>query len=407
MTPKSLEALPKDCPLPLSHVLSGLEYTGKMTAMEGADTWYPTWAADGNLYTPFADGVVSGQRSNCNRHESMTFETGLESNPCGGHGFVCTCGSAVLSGDDPFNLQIETREPLLFHTPRFHGQYPCCSFHHKGFWYYATYYVHRWLNPSGAKITYELGPVPGFRISRDGGMTWEAPPSDDRSPLFPESGRVAGDSFPIRMGAPHLVDHGRENEHSPDGKLYVIGHGSSDQNGVSNWLAGDELVVARVDPSPETINDPAAWEFYSGSVDGCPQWTREFSEMSPIVRWPGRCGIVNATWVPGLGRYLMLVTTGPADGGEDHYHTWIAEAPALTGPWSLVDWWPEFGSRGYFVCMPSKFLKPNSDRAIVFWTANWEMPNPSSSVPRPYENPPGSRYALCIGEFSFVKAQRE
>jgi hypothetical protein len=29
-----------------------------MSAMEGADTWYPTWAADGNLYTPFADGVV-------------------------------------------------------------------------------------------------------------------------------------------------------------------------------------------------------------------------------------------------------------------------------------------------------------------------------------------------------------
>jgi hypothetical protein len=401
MARKPQDIFPHDCPLPRSQLLNGLQYTGRMTVREGADTWYPTWAADGNLYTPFADGVVKGQRSNCNRHESMTFEPGIESNPRSGHGFVSTCGSAVLSGDDPFDLRIETREPLLFHTPRFHGQYPCCSFHHRGIWYYATYYVHRWLTPSGKRTTYELGPVPGFRISRDGGATWEPLTRDDRNPLFPERGRVVGGKTPIRFGAPHLVDHGRENEHAPDGKLYVIGHGSSDPEGVSNWLVGDELFVARVDPSPETINEPAAWEFLAGSHHGNPQWTHDFSKMEPIVRWPGCCGIVNATWVPRLQRYLMFVSTGPEDGGEDHYNTWIAEAPTLAGPWSLVDWWPEFGSRGYFVCMPSKFLKPDSDRAIVFWSANWEMPASAWSTRRPYENPPGSRYALCIGEFRF------
>ena len=36
---------------------------GANAAYGGADTWYPTWAADGNLYTPFTDGVVNDVRA--------------------------------------------------------------------------------------------------------------------------------------------------------------------------------------------------------------------------------------------------------------------------------------------------------------------------------------------------------
>ncbi len=146
----------------------------------------------------------------------------------------------------------------------------------------------------------------------------------------------------------------------------MIGHGSSNPNGVSNWLAGDELVVARVDPSPETINDPSAWEFLAGSVEGNPIWTRDFSKMEPIVRWPGRCGIVNATWVPSLGRYLMFVSTGLEDGGEDHYNTWVAEAlhSQAHGVWSIGSLSSD-RTATLFACLPS-----SSSRRAIAWSCS-------------------------------------
>jgi|ERR1035437_5874462 hypothetical protein len=45
---------PKDCPFPASKTLAGIRFTGRHAEYANADTWYPSWASDGNLYSPYS-----------------------------------------------------------------------------------------------------------------------------------------------------------------------------------------------------------------------------------------------------------------------------------------------------------------------------------------------------------------
>lgn len=48
---------PDDCPFPPSRELPGMNFTDRHAEYTNADTWYPSWASDGNLYSPYTDGV--------------------------------------------------------------------------------------------------------------------------------------------------------------------------------------------------------------------------------------------------------------------------------------------------------------------------------------------------------------
>jgi len=45
-----------DCPFAQSETLTGLAFTGRYSDYHCGDTWYPSWASDGNLYSPWTDG---------------------------------------------------------------------------------------------------------------------------------------------------------------------------------------------------------------------------------------------------------------------------------------------------------------------------------------------------------------
>ena len=49
---------PADCPFEASDAVVGISFTGRNKTYEGADTWYPSWASDDRLYSPFTDGSV-------------------------------------------------------------------------------------------------------------------------------------------------------------------------------------------------------------------------------------------------------------------------------------------------------------------------------------------------------------
>jgi hypothetical protein len=90
------------------------------------------------------------------------------------------------------------------------GRYPCGSLVYNGIWYYGTYC----LGPNGSTVhngfTWNgpnLGPMPGFQISRDYGKTWKASPHTPEKPRFPEPGKFLG---PGKIGAPHFVDFGKK-----------------------------------------------------------------------------------------------------------------------------------------------------------------------------------------------------
>jgi hypothetical protein len=406
-------------PLPQSKLFKGLRFTGKQRSyqeMVTADTWYPVWAADGTLLSPYADGkVVNPPGQPVIANSQWAPPEGLKDRWFRDLGIgvangrltltndrSTTTGSATLTGDDPYNLIVSPLALFRRETPRYEGYYPCANFFHQGVWYYGGYYCHRWINQHHIPLTYELGGFGGFRLSRDRGKTWEDTPHDDLRPLFPETGRCSG-AMPIKMGTPHFVDFGRDLEHSPDGYAYVVGHGSYDADGICNWSSGDAVSMARVRPSPETMNDPAAWEFFAGNdAAGRPVWSRDFTRIAPLISWPGGAGCVNMTYQPALKKYFGFLCGGWADGDSGCYNLWVVESDALTGPWFTVAYLRGIGGgQPYFACLPSKFNHEDTRRLTVFYSSNWRVERPGFPSWKDKDGPAAAG-GLCVAEFELL-----
>lgn len=408
--------IPADCPFPRSTTLTGVYFTGRHSDYHCGDTWYPSWASDGNLYSPWTDGKTDGM--NCYSGDLPK------------HG--AKTGHAVMIGDDPLRLIVtNTSPPKEAWAKPYRGRYPCGSLVKDGIWYYGTYSL-------GPKPTYEhngfkwnwpnLGPMPGFQISRDLGKTWEASPLSPENPLFPEPKNKFG---PVKMGAPHFVDFGKNLEHSPDGKAYLLGMGAEENDpqprpclkpgapgqlpqidtgctnnfahGNLSWISADLVYLARVKPSPETINDLKAYEFFAGhDTNGKPVWTSDFAKIKPMLEWNNHMGCVTATYVPGLKKYLMCVTDGwPTVAKMTSY---ILEADAITGPWRMVAHMKDFGEQGYFLNFPSKFISADGKTLWLCYSANF---SPGWNGVDLKVNPPGGRYGLCLHEVKLLESDQK
>jgi len=75
--------------------------------------------------------------------------------------------------------------------------------------------------------------------------------------------------YPVKIGAPHFVDFGKNMEHSPDGYAYLVGHGAEGTDrrprfGNLSWISGDQIYMLRVKPSIENMNDASKYEFFGG-----------------------------------------------------------------------------------------------------------------------------------------------
>lgn len=397
--------IPEDCPFEHSKTLTGVYFTGRHSDYHCGDTFYPSWAGDGNLYSPWTDGVTDGI-------------------PCSSYpGNKAHTGHAVMIGNDPLHLVVKnTSPPKLAAALPYQGRYPCGSLVYDGIWYYGTYC----LGPDG-RYEHEgfawnwpnLGPMPGFQISRDLGKTWEPSPHSPTEPLFPEPSEFLG---PVKMGAPHFIDFGRNMQYSPDGKAYLVGMGAEENDPqprpcikpgppgtvfVPNpecrsdfdhanlsWITADQIYLARVRPTPQTINDLDAYEFFGGhGASGQPVWTRDFAAIKPLIEWNNHMGCVTATYVPGLKKYLMCITDGwPTVAKMTSY---ILEADAITGPWHMVSYLKDFGEQGYFLNFPSKFISQDGHTLWLCFSANF---SPGWNGVKLDINPPGGRYGLNLHE---------
>ena len=79
--------VPEDCPFQKSTSLTGIFFTGRHSDYRCGDTWYPCWASDGNLYSPWTDGETDGV--GCGSGSGAAARTG--------HGVMV--GELVVSGD--------------------------------------------------------------------------------------------------------------------------------------------------------------------------------------------------------------------------------------------------------------------------------------------------------------------
>jgi hypothetical protein len=369
---------PADCPFPRSESLAGIVFTGRHAEYTGADTWYPSWAADGNLYSPWTDGQVNGLGSNSGSDDATT-------------------GHATILGSDPLNLVITNQGVFKSSPGPYAGRYPCGSLVYHGVWYYGTYCLHPSARVDRDSIPYNwpwMGPFVGFRWSTDYGRTWAQTPCTPEKPLFGES---ALHGEPVKIGAPHFVDLGRELEHSPDGKAYLVAQGASDglnrRYAFNSWITADQAYLLRVSPGITNMNEAAAYEFYSGYSAGRPGWSRELRRAKPIAEWRDHAGCVTITYNAPLRKYLMCVT----DGGNtvSRFSTYLLESDHITGPWKLAAYLKNFGEQAYFVNIPSKFIAKDGRSLWLCYAANFSSGWGGITF---QSRPPGSRYGLCLQE---------
>jgi hypothetical protein len=108
-------------------------------------------------------------------------------------------------------------------------------------------------------------------------------------------------------------------------------------HGNLSWITADQVYLARVTPSPETINELAAYEFFAGhDGNGKPVWTADFAKIKPLIEWNNHMGCVTATYVPGLKKYLMCITDGWPAVAKMTSYTWKPMSSRDRGGWSFT-----------------------------------------------------------------------
>jgi hypothetical protein len=381
---------PEDCPFRKSKELKGIRFLGLRSDYNFADTWYFSWASDDKLYSPYTDGSVP------------KLDGSMEGSGSGGENAVT--GQAVAEGNDPQHLKVYSLGTEKASPRPYDGRYPCGSLIKDGVWYYGTYC----LGPSGTaqygNLTYNwpwLGPFVGFRISKDYGRTWTPCPHTPEKSLFGETG-ING--YPVKIGSPHFVDFGKNMKHSPDGKAYLVAHGADTNDKQwqfynDSWITGDQIYLLRVTPGINTMNDPSAYEFFTGyDKRGNAIWTNDFKQIKPMLEWNNNMGCVTATYNPYLKKYLMCVTDG--ENTCTYMHTYILESDNITGPWRMITYMKNFGEQGYFVNIPSKFIEKNGHTMWLCYSGNfWKEWNGIQMK----ENPPGSHYGLVLQKIELLR----
>ena len=392
--------IPDHCPVKKSTEIKKIIFTDRFSNYTKADTWYPTWAEDGNLYSPWTDGTIG---------EMKSVWSGAAENSKRGH--------AKIVGGDPMNLEIDNFGIHTSSALPYQGRYPCGSLVYNGVWYYGSYTIDQVNKELQKKFGwYVLGPFVGFRYSTDYGKTWTESPHTPENPLFPEPYRKKldlekGKEGPfIKMGAPHFVDFGKNMEHSPDGKAYLVGHGAMSPDEAprvanNSWNCGDAIYLARVTPSINNMNNAAMYEFFSGyDDDGNAIWSNDYSKISPIFYWNNNCGIVTMTYDEPINKYLMCITDGHRDStSRGNYDTYILESNNITGPWNIVSYMEDFGPQAYFVNIPSKFISTDGRIAWLCYSANY-MCGKGRNQKDFLSNtkPKGSAYSLSLHEIKII-----
>jgi len=384
--------IPAECPFKPSGEFNAVKFLGIKSGYHYGDTWYPTWASNDTLYSPWTDGTTK----RLDGYEDISHSgAGPNRNQT---------GQGVISGSDPMNLKAYSIGVFFNRSNPYLGRYPCGSLVYEGVWYYGSYC----LGPDGStqygnlQVNWPwMGPFVGFHYSTNYGRTWTQCPHKPDNPLFGETG-ING--YPVKIGAPHFVDFGKNMQYSPDGKAYMVAHGADTTDAKwrfwnDSWITGDQIYLLRVTPSPDNINDVSKYEFFGGKDNnGKPIWTSDFKAIKPLLEWNNNMGCVTITYNAPLKKYLMCVT----DGGNtvSKMNTYILESDKLEGEWKIIAYLKDFGEQAYFVNIPSKFISKDGNQMWLLYSGNFA---PDWNGQKIVANPPGSHYGMVFQKIELIK----
>jgi hypothetical protein len=248
-----------------------------------------------------------------------------------------------------------------------------------------------------------MGPFVGFQYSTDYGHKWTPCPHKPDNPLF---GEIGINGYPVKIGAPHFVDFGKNMQYSPDGKAYLVAHGADSTDTKwrfwnDSWINGDQIYLLRVTPSVENINDASKYEYYGGKdSEGVPIWTSDFKAIKPLLEWNNNMGCVTITYNAPLKKYLMCVT----DGGNtvSKMNTYLLESDKIDGNWKIITYMKAFGEQAYFVNIPSKFISNDGKQMWLLYSGNFA---PDWNGQKIVANPPGSHYGMVFQKIELSKSK--
>lgn len=125
--------------------------------------------------------------------------------------------------------------------------------------------------------------------------------------------------YPVKIGSPHFVDFGKDMEHSPDGKAYLVAHGAVYPDARPrfenlSWITGDQVYLLRVIPTPENINDASQYEFFGGNSNNGEAIDRVKASNVTVdgVRFEW-CSHRRPTWCSGEGWKGLALAVQPVE----------------------------------------------------------------------------------------------
>ncbi len=290
---------------PISDVRLG---TPKLYANSVGDTWDPAWAADGHLYFPGNDG--SGWDGACSNNVFFNRTTGDDLNDLQGETIYCMSEYGGWSDKGPDGC-----------TWKSSG---CISI--DGVFYFGVA-RHNYGTSSGDPFRRQTANRASIIRSTDMGHTWARSAQENYDdPMFPDA----------RYATPYFIHYGQ------DGAAPAIDNADRYIYAVSNngfWCNGDNYILGRVERSKIGRLDAGDWTFYKGG-DGMQtkNWTSDKGQAALIIDNPLKCGETGATYIPGLGRYLLVAWYYPGDPNVETDETRLIfyDAPHPWGPWGEV-----------------------------------------------------------------------
>lgn len=272
------------------------------------DTWDPAWAEDDNLYFPGNDG--SGWDKACSSNLFFNRASGEDYTRliCETNNGMPEYGGWAVEGPDGC-------------TTKSSG---CISIDGT---LYLAFARHNYGRKSGDPHKRQTAQNGCIIKSADHGLTWTRTARENfDNPMFHGG----------RFSTPYFIHYGK------DGTAPAIDNADRYIYAVSNngfWCNGDNYILGRVERAKIGRLDAADWQYYTGG-DGMldSSWTGDMHQAQLIIDNPLKCGETGATYIPSLGRYILVAWYYPGDPNVDTDETRFIfyEAPHPWGPWSRV-----------------------------------------------------------------------